>query len=194
MANIPEIREACDVCEEKGNKKLVLLQCTTNYPASYDAINLKAMDTLRDKFGYLAGFSDHSLGIHIAPAAVALGAKVIEKHFTLNRKLKGPDHPFAIEPSELRLMVKHIRDVESASGCGVKNGPTQEELENFRIARRSIHAKIDIPKGIKLTSNMILVKRPGYGIKPNLLNKVIGRVAVRDIKADEWITQGMLND
>ncbi len=194
MANIQEIKEACDVCEKKSNKKLILLQCTTSYPAPYNSINLKAMDVLRSKFGYLSGLSDHSMGIHIAVAAAALGANVIEKHFTLSRKLKGPDHSFAMEPLEFRLMVKNVRDVESALGCGVKKGPLQVELENYRIARRSIHAKMDIPKGVKLTPDMLLVKRPGYGIKPNLIKKVIGRIAARNIKADEWITLGMLDD
>jgi sialic acid synthase SpsE len=190
MASVDEIKDACRVCEESGNRKLVLLQCTTSYPAGYDTLNLRAMDTLRRQFGYVTGLSDHSLGIHIPVAAVALGAKVIEKHFTLSRKLKGPDHSFAVEPLELRTMVEYIRDTELALGKGKKTGPIVEERENYRIGRRSIHAKIDIPKGAKLTSDILLVKRPAYGIKPNLLKKVIGRIAVRDIKADEWITPG----
>lgn len=193
MASIQEIKEACDVCKKNGNKQLILLQCTTSYPSSYDSVNLKAMDTLRNEFGYFIGLSDHSLGIHIAIAAVAMGAKVIEKHFTISRKLKGPDHPFAIEPTELSMMVKYIRDVESALGNGEKTGPLNDELENYRIARRSIHAKINIPKGVKLTAEMLLVKRPGYGLKPNLLNKIIGMTVASDIKADEWITPEMLD-
>jgi N-acetylneuraminate synthase/N,N'-diacetyllegionaminate synthase len=150
------------------------------------------MRTIGDSFGVITGLSDHTLGIHISIAAVARGAKVIEKHFTLSRKLKGPDHPFAVEPDELKEMVRQIRDVEKALGDGKKLGPKPEELENFEKARRSIHAKVNIPKGTKITKDMLIIKRPGYGIKPKFINIIVGREAKKDIEEDEWITWEMI--
>jgi N,N'-diacetyllegionaminate synthase len=192
MANAEEIKDACRVCEKNGNRKLIILQCTTNYPAKFSSLNLKAIESLRNQFRYVTGLSDHSLGIHIPLAAVALGAKVIEKHFTLNRRLKGPDHHFAIEPDELKVMVKQIRDVERSLGNGKKLGPSVEEMENFKIARRSVHAKVGIPKGGTITKDKLAVKRPGYGIKPKFIGTIIGKTAKRDIAMDEWITQRMV--
>ena len=136
-------------------------------------MNLRAMETLKKAFpNTVVGLSDHTMGIHISVAAVAMGAKVIEKHFTLSRKMEGPDHPFAIEPDELKEMVRQIRDVEAALGDGQKTGPCPEEMENYRIGRRSIHARIDIPKGTLITQEMLIVKRPGLGIHPRFLDKL----------------------
>jgi len=166
----------------------VFLQCASVYPAPPEIMNLRSMKTIKDSFGVITGLSDHTLGIYISVAAVAMGAKVIEKHFTLSRKLKGPDHPFAIEPDELKEMVKEIRDVEKALGNGKKLGPSVQELENYKKARRSIHAKINIPKGTRITKDMLIIKRPGYGIKPKFINIVIGREARENIEEDQWIT------
>jgi len=192
LANMEEIEDAYLTYTKTGNNKLIFLQCASVYPATPELINLRSMEAISKTFGVITGLSDHTLGTHISVAAVAMGAKVIEKHFTLSRKLKGPDHPFAIEPNELKEMVKQIRDVEKALGDGKKLGYKPEELENFEKARRSIHAKVKIPKGTKITKDMIIIKRPGYGIKPKFIDIIIGREAKRDIEEDEWITWEMI--
>jgi N-acetylneuraminate synthase/N,N'-diacetyllegionaminate synthase len=192
LANMEEIEDAFLTFTKTGNDKLVFLQCASVYPATPDLINLKSMDTMAKSFDVIVGLSDHSLGIHISVAAVAMGAKVIEKHFTISRKLKGPDHPFALEPDELKEMIKQIRDVEKALGDGKKLGPHPEELENFEKARRSIHARVNIPKGTKITKDMLIIKRPGYGIKPKFIDLIIGREAKKNIEEDEWITWEMI--
>jgi N-acetylneuraminate synthase/N,N'-diacetyllegionaminate synthase len=151
------------------------------------------METIRRAFGVPTGLSDHTLGIHISVSAVAMGAAVIEKHFTMDRSMSGPDHPFAIEPRELKEMVRQIREVESALGNGFKRGPSPEETEAYGLARRSVHAVLEIPKGTKITEDMLIRKRPGYGIRPKYLNWIIGRRAARDITADSWITLDMLD-
>ena len=188
LANMGEIEDAYLTYTKTGNDKLVFLQCASVYPAPPEIMNLRSMKTIGDSFGVITGLSDHTLGIYISVAAVAMGAKVIEKHFTLSRKLKGPDHPFAIEPDELKEMVKEIRDVEKALGNGKKLGPSAQELENYKKARRSIHAKVNIPKGTRITNDMLIIKRPGYGIKPKFINIVIGREARKNIEEDQWIT------
>jgi N-acetylneuraminate synthase/N,N'-diacetyllegionaminate synthase len=192
LANMEEIEDAYITYTKAGNNDLIFLQCASVYPAPPELINLRSMKTIADSFGVITGLSDHSIGIHIPVAAVAMGAKLIEKHFTLSRKLKGPDHPFAVEPDELKEMIKQIRDVEKALGDGKKLGPKATELENFEKARRSIHAKVNIPKGTKITKDMLIIKRPGYGIKPKFIDVVIGREAKKDIEEDEWITWEMI--
>jgi N-acetylneuraminate synthase/N,N'-diacetyllegionaminate synthase len=147
---------------------------------------------MRTAFKVPVGFSDHTLGIHIPIAAVTTGACVIEKHFTLDRTLPGPDHSFAIEPNELKEMVRCIREVEKAKGSGIKEKSELESEEMYVKARRSIHAKVYIPKGTKLKRDMLIIKRPGYGIPPKFLELVIGREAKKDIKEDEWITWVMI--
>ena len=193
MASLGEIQEAVTAIEKTGNKDIVLLQCASKYPAEPAIMNLRAIFTLQKAFPEaVIGLSDHTTGIHISVAAVAMGAKVIEKHFTLSREMEGPDHPFAIEPDELKQMVKQIRDVEVALGDGRKTGPSPEEMENYRLVRRSIHARVDIPKGASVTPDMLIVKRPGLGIHPRFLDIVAGREATRNIEADEWITWEMI--
>ncbi len=192
LANMEEIEDAFLAYTATGNHKIVFLQCASVYPAPPEIMNLRSMKTIRDAFGVITGLSDHTLGIHISVAAVAMGAKVIEKHFTLSRKLKGPDHAFAIEPDELKEMVREIRDVEKALGDGKKLGPSLHELENYEKARRSIHARVDIPRGTKITADMLVVKRPGYGIKPKFISVIVGREAKMDIEADQWITWEMI--
>jgi N-acetylneuraminate synthase/N,N'-diacetyllegionaminate synthase len=192
LATYEDIADAVGACAAAGNGDVVLLQCASLYPAPPARMNLRAMATMRQAFGLPVGLSDHSLGIHVATAAVALGAAVVEKHFTLDRSLPGPDHPFAIEPGELRDMVRQIRDVEAALGDGRKLGPAPEELEMHEKARRSLVAARDIPRGTPIDRSMIAVKRPGFGIRPKLAPLVVGRVAKVDIAEDTVLTWEML--
>ena len=192
LATYEDIHDAVETCRHAGNHDLVLLQCASLYPAPPARINLRAMDTLRRAFGVPVGLSDHTLGIHVAGAAVALGACVLEKHFTLSRTLPGPDHPFAIEPPELKEMVRQIREIEAALGDGMKLGPAPEELEMHQKARRSLVAARNIPTGSRIARDMIAIKRPGFGIKPKLLDLVIGRVASVDIEEDTVLTWDMM--
>ena len=192
MADWMEIQRAVNVCREEGNEKIVLLQCTSLYPAPERLSNLRAMQTMREAFGVLSGYSDHTEGGHICLASVALGACVIEKHFTLDKTLPGPDHPFAIEPGPLKEMVSCIRSIEAAMGSGAKAGPNVEEYEMFEKGRRSIHARARIAKGEVITEDLIIVKRPGMGISPHMANVVVGRVAATDIEEDQWITWEMI--
>jgi N-acetylneuraminate synthase/N,N'-diacetyllegionaminate synthase len=187
-----EIEDAILACRDAGNDDIVLLQCASMYPSSPDIMNLNAMKTMQQAFGVHTGLSDHTRGIHISVAAAALGARVIEKHVTLNRSLEGPDHPFAIEPNELAELVKQIRDVELAMGSGFKKGPSEKELEYYEIGRRSIHAAADISEGEIITKEMLCSKRPGYGIRPKFMDLVVGRRAKRKIMAEEWITWEMV--
>jgi len=191
MASIEEIEEAIDAIKSQGNDKIILLHCNSMYPAPVDIVNLNAIKTMQSAFQIPIGFSDHTLGIHIPISAVVVGAKVIEKHITLDRKMKGPDHNFAIEPDELKQMVQNIRDVEKALGTGIKN-VSKEEKEMYEKGRRSIIALENIPKGTKITREMLIVKRPGYGIKPKFIDNVIGKIAKKVIKADDWLTWDLI--
>lgn len=192
MANLGEIEDVINAIKSIGIEKIILLHCNSLYPTPTEIVNLKAMETMKNAFKIPIGFSDHTLGIHIPIAAVAMGACVIEKHFTLDRTLPGPDHSFAIEPDELKEMVRFIRDVENAQGEGIKEKSELESEEMYIKARRSIHAKVDIPKGVKITRGMLIIKRPGYGIKPKFIDLVMGRETKKDIKEDEWITWDMI--
>jgi sialic acid synthase SpsE len=192
MADWMEIQRAVDACTAEGNDRIVLLQCTSLYPAPAELSNLRAMRSMRAAFSTLAGYSDHTEGDHVCLAAVALGACVVEKHFTLDRTLPGPDHPFAIEPAALREMMKRLRDVESALGDGAKAGPRPQEEEMFEKGRRSIHARCAIRAGERITAAMLVAKRPGLGIPPHLSSQVVGRVARQDIEEDQWITWDMI--
>lgn len=191
MASLGEIEEAVDTVRSAGNDNIALLHCNTCYPSPVHIVNLKAMETLSNAFRLPTGFSDHTLGWHISAAAAAMGACVIEKHFTLNREQEGPDHGFSIEPDELRLMVQYIRDIEKAMGDGVKR-VSKEELENYEKGRRSLIAKVDIAKGTVITEGMVTAKRPGYGIKPKYFDMVIGRTAKIDIYEDDILMWDML--
>jgi len=187
MSTLKEVREAVRVIYSAGNKKVSLLHCTSNYPARYGDVNLKAMETLREIFKVPVGYSDHTLGIEMAVAAVAMGARVIEKHFTLNNNFKGPDHKVSLEPKEFKQMVQAIRKTETAMGDGIKR-PRGSELEVAKVARKSIVAACNIPEGVIITKAMLTVKRPGTGLKPRFLNKVIGRKAKFDIPKDELLS------
>jgi N,N'-diacetyllegionaminate synthase len=192
LATYEDIHDAVETCRRAGNRDVVLLQCASLYPAPPARINLRAMETMRRAFGVPVGLSDHTLGIHVAGAAVAMGACMVEKHFTLSRTLPGPDHPFAIEPAELKAMVKQIRDIEAALGDGRKVGPAPEEEEMHQKARRSLIAARAIPKGTRIERDMIAVKRPGFGIRPKLIDLVVGRVSKADIEEDTVLTWEML--
>lgn len=187
MANLGEIEEAVDVCRKVGNDNISLLHCNTAYPTPIDIVNLRAMGTIGTAFKLPVGFSDHTLGWHISLAAVAQGAKIIEKHFTLDSTQEGPDHNFAIEPDNLKVMISNIRDVESAIGDGIKK-VCKAELESYEKGRRSIIAACDISKDTKLKRDMLVIKRPGYGIKPNLIDIVSNRTAKQNIAKDDVIT------
>ena len=192
LADWMDIQRAVDTCRACGNEKIVLLQCTSLYPAPSELSNLKAMDSMRAAFNVLTGYSDHTLGGVVSLGAVARGACVIEKHFTLDHGLPGPDHSFAMEPAEFAKMVSDIREIESALGDGVKNGPRNEEAEMAEKVRRSLHAARDIEEGEDISADMLVIKRPGLGLPPFLSPHIVGRKARRRIKADEWITWDMM--
>lgn len=191
LANMEEIQDAYITCRNAGNEQIVFLQCASVYPAPAHIINLRSMETIRRAFGTVVGLSDHTPGVHVSVAAVAMGASVVEKHFTLDRSMEGPDHPFAIEPGELKELVRQIRDVESAMGDGRKLGPSEEEMEFYEKGRRSLHASCDIPAGTVITEEMLTCKRPGYGIFSKHKKNVIGRTAKNDIEKDQWLLWGM---
>ena len=192
MSSLGDIEDALDCIRSTGNDQIALLHCNSLYPTPTEVVNLKAMNTMREAFKLPVGFSDHTLGFHISLAATAMGASIIEKHFTLDRSLLGPDHSFAIEPDELKKLVSHIRDIDAAKGDGIKQRSSLEDAEVYQKARRSIIARCDIPAGKVITNDMIIIKRPGYGIAPKFLDVVVGRIARIDIKEDEWITWEMV--
>tara|TARA_A100001388_G_scaffold276215_1_gene263369 strand:+ start:2816 stop:3847 length:1032 start_codon:yes stop_codon:yes gene_type:complete len=188
MANLAEIESAIEVLELSGTDRgqITILHCTTEYPAPMNEVNLKAMSSISTAFGLSVGYSDHTKGIEVAISAVALGAKVIEKHLTLDRTLPGPDHLSSLEPIEFKEMVDAIRNIEVALGDGIKR-PTESEKINKLVARKSIVAAKNINKGDLLTKENITTKRPGYGISPMEWENVIGKYALKDFKANELI-------
>jgi sialic acid synthase SpsE len=192
MATMAEIESAVNICRRNNNEQIVILQCTSIYPAPARLSNLKAMSTIANAFDVIVGYSDHILGDHVACAAVAMGAKVIEKHYTLSRQLPGPDHSFAIEPNELKEMVMKIKEIEASIGDGIKSGPREEEMEFYKNARRSLIASRSIKKGEIISGDDIIIKRPGYGIHPSLVHNIIGRVAKKDINYDDPITWDLI--
>jgi len=187
-SNLKEIDAALVELTNAGAKldKITVLHCTSAYPARMSEVNLNAMLNISKEFSVKVGYSDHTLGIEVAIAAAALGATVIEKHFTLNKNMKGPDHMASLEPCELNEMVRSIRNIEVALGNGVKL-PTQGELENIEVIRKSIVAKIAVRKGEVFTSENLTCKRPWHGISPMNWDKVVGQVAKRDYAPDEMI-------
>lgn len=187
LSTLDEIGEAIRVMEEKGVEDIVLLHCVTSYPAKAEDVNLRVMDFLKRSFGCPVGFSDHTLGISIPIAATALGAVLIEKHFTLDKKMSGPDHRASLEPDEFKQMVTAIRDVEKAMGDGIKR-LTKGEEQIKKAARRSVVARVKIQKGTVIRENMLDLKRPGTGLEPKDLSKILGKKAKKDILADELIT------
>jgi N-acetylneuraminate synthase/N,N'-diacetyllegionaminate synthase len=191
MANIGDIEDALKTVYSTGNENVALLHCNIGYPPPMDTINLRAIQTMKKAFDVPIGYSDHTMSVTIPSVAVSVGACLIEKHFTLDRSMQGPDHPFALEPKELKEMVRNIRDVELALGDGKKQR-SEEEEEMYRIGRRSIVAAQDIPKGTAISEEMLTIKRPGFGIKPKFLEILVGRSAKVDIEEDDIITWDMI--
>ena len=186
MCEPDEILAAINVLEKNGSGEITLLHCNTEYPTPLKDVNLYAMRTMKKMFGKKVGYSDHTKGIEVPVAAVALGACVIEKHFTLDKNIPGPDHKASLEPDELGRMVKNIRNIEIALGDGVKR-VSESERKNIAIARKSIVARRNIQEGEILTEENLAVKRPGTGINPMQWMEVLGTRAVRDFKEDELI-------
>lgn len=186
MSDLCEVKDALNTLISNGASDIKLLHCNTEYPTPFEDVNLCAIQTLRDEFECEVGYSDHTTGIEVALAAVAMGAVVIEKHFTLDRKMEGPDHKASLEPNELKEMVRSIRNIEKAMGNGKKH-PSPSEMKNIEVARKSIVAKRKIFKGEELSSENICTKRPGTGINPMRWNEVIGTKAIKNFNEDEQI-------
>ena len=184
MCNIADIYEAVEVAKGAGNQDVALLHCTALYPTKPEDVNLSAMDTLRTVFGLPVGYSDHTLGIGVSIAAAARGACIIEKHFTLSKKLKGPDHFYALEPDELKKMVEAVREAEKCFGSSIKEILPEEK----KYARReSLVAKKDISKNANLTKDMFLSSRPAGGIQSRFLNVIIGQKTKKNIRKGDLI-------
>ena len=188
MSNLEEIDEALKILISSGTKKenITVLHANTMYPTPMEDVNLNAMKTISDVFDIEIGYSDHTLGIEVDIAAVAMGAKIIEKHFTLDREMEGPDHKASLEPFELKSMVDAIRNIEKAMGDGIKR-PTKSEKPNIDIARKSIVTIKSIAKGDRFTEKNVAVKRPGTGLSPMKWDSIVGTTAERDYKLDELL-------
>ena len=188
MADLGEIEDALDVLAESGTllENITVLHCNTEYPTPFEDVNLRAMLTIGHAFGVAVGYSDHTPGSEVAVAAVALGAAVLEKHFTLDRNLPGPDHKASLEPDELKAMVQAIRNIEKALGNGIKR-PSPSEVKNKSIARKSLVATQPIKKGELFSADNITAKRPGVGISPMRWDEVLGQVAQKDYEKDDLI-------
>ena len=186
MSTLAQVAIAYDTLLKAGAPTVSLLHCTTNYPCPYDEVNLRAMQTLKDAFKCQVGYSDHTMGTEIPVAAVAMGAEIIEKHFTLDRTMEGPDHKASLEPAELKMMVEQIRHIEVAMGDGIKR-PNKSEAENAKVVQKSILANRPIKKGEVLKEEMLVAKRAGKGISASLWDNVIGAYAIKDFDIDEPI-------
>lgn len=188
MATLREVEDAFDILVKSGTKKrdIVIMHCNTEYPTPFKDVNLMAMVAIKNALGVQVGYSDHTLGIEVAIAAVALGATVIEKHFTLDKRMQGPDHEASLDPEELRQLVISIRDIEKALGLGAKN-PSSSEAGNMGCVRKSIVAARDIKRGEVFNHNNLAVKRPGLGISPMDWDKIVGKRAKIDFYQDEPI-------
>lgn len=191
MSTLGEIEDALDAIRSEGNEQIVLMHCTSNYPTNEEDVNLRAMNTMMTAFQLPTGYSDHTMGTAVSIAAVARGAVIIEKHFTLDRSLPGPDHSASLEPKELKELVDGIRAVERALGSPIKR-PNPSELEVKHVAQKSVVAAKEIKKGTIITEDMLTVKRPGGGIKPKHLELVVGREAKVDINEDSIISIDMI--
>ncbi|KHD15805.1 N-acetylneuraminate synthase [Clostridium butyricum] len=186
MSTLQEIRNAVKVLRDTGTSDISILHCNTEYPTPIEDVNLNVINTLKEEFKLNVGYSDHTLGIEIPIAAAAIGADVIEKHFTLNRNMQGPDHKASLEPEELKNMIKSIRNIEKAMGSGKKE-VSKSEAKNLNIARKSIVANCLIKKGEIFSESNLTCKRPGNGISPMRWNEIIGKAAERDFNEDELI-------
>lgn len=186
MSTLGDIEKALEILRTSGTTDITILHCNTEYPTPIGDVNLKAMNTIRDAFKVEIGYSDHTLGIEVPIAAVALGATVIEKHFTLDKTMEGPDHRASLEPEELKEMVRCIRSIEQALGDGIKK-LTESESKNINIARKSIVANKYIKKDEIFTEDNLTIKRPGDGISPMQWDEIIGRESKKEFKEDELI-------
>ena len=188
MSTLKEIEEALIILTSAGTSKenITILHANTMYPTPMEDVNLRAMQTIQDKFGVAVGYSDHTLGIEVDIAAVAMGATIIEKHFTLDKTMDGPDHKSSISPEELKAMVSSIRNIEKALGSSIKK-PSRSEKPNITMARKSIVASKSIKKGELFTEKNITIKRPGTGISPMKWDSILGKVAERDYKIDDFL-------
>ena len=188
MSNLDEVKSALDILINSGTKKenITVLHANTEYPTPMEDVNLKAMTTIGNELKVNFGYSDHTLGIEVDIAAVAIGASCVEKHFTLNRNMEGPDHKASLEPQELKAMVTAIRNIELALGSDIKN-PSTSEIKNIKIVRKSIVAKTKIKKGDTINENNVTVKRPGNGISPMKWDEIMDTKATKDYKEDEPI-------
>ena len=188
MSSLLEVANAIKILNKEGTSKnkITVLHCSSEYPTPFENVNLKAMNTIKHRLGVKVGYSDHSLGYIVPIAAVAVGAAVIEKHFTLNKKNKGPDHKASLNPAELKEMIKKIRSTEKALGSYIKK-PSKGELKNIKVVRKSIFAKMEIKKGDIFSNQNISTKRPAVGISPKNWNKVIGKKSKRNFKVDQPI-------
>lgn len=191
LATLGEVEESLAVVRSTSDVPVALFHCGSQYPLDYGDVNLRAIDTMQHALGVPVGYSDHTLGITVPIAAVARGAHLIEKHYTLSRQMTGPDHGFALEPGELAQMIKMIRQVEAALGSPIKN-PSQGELIQLEKVRRSLFAKVRIPKGAILEEDMLAILRPGVGLAPKYRDVVVGHRASRDIEAHEPISWDMI--
>jgi N-acetylneuraminate synthase len=191
MSDLAEVQAAVDTIRAAGGRDLALLHCVSCYPAAPADVNLRAMDTLAERFSLPVGFSDHTLGLDVAVAAVARGACVLEKHLTLDRRGRGPDHAASLEPDEFAALVRSVRQVEAALGHGRKE-PAAAERDVARVARRSLVAAHDIPEGAAVTADAVTALRPGTGLSPALLPSVLGRRARRRIPAGTLLSLDML--
>ncbi|MBA4291719.1 N-acetylneuraminate synthase [bacterium] len=191
MATLEEVHQAVEVIRSVGNTQIQLLHCVSDYPADPATANLRAMQVMRERFQVPVGLSDHTLGIHIPIAAVAMGASCIEKHFTLDKSLPGPDHQASLNPEELHQMVKQIREVESAFGSGIKQ-PTDAERQTALIARRSVVLAQDLPAGHLLSSNDLLLRRPGTGLPPRELPFLVNRKLKSSLPKDHILQESDL--
>lgn len=186
-ATFEDIDRAVKWCNEEGNNQLILLHCTATYPAKYDSMNLNCISSMKERYDHVIGLSDHNTENITAIAAIALGAKVIEKHFTLDKKAKGPDHHFALDPDGLKQLCSWVKKTEISLGDGVKK-ITECEKEGFRIANRSIHVNKNLNVGDVIQASDIIIKRPSLGISPKNLNDIIGKKVKKEIKEDMWLT------
>lgn len=186
MSTLGQVEEAVHAVWTEGHRKLILLHCVSSYPTNPKDCNLRSMETMRQAFRVPVGFSDHTHGWDVAIAAVALGAQVIEKHLTVDKSLPGPDHQVSLNPVEFRLMVSALRRAESSLGDGVKR-PMPAEMNTIEVARKSIVAAVRIPKGVAISKGMLAIKRPGTGIPPAFIDRLIGRQARRVIRQDDLV-------
>ena len=191
-SGLDDIERAIDNLEKNGCKDYALLHCVSQYPARFEDINLRCINTLRGAFDCVVGFSDHTTDFLSSTLAASLGASIIEKHITLDKACDGPDHPFSLEPNELKQFVQAIRDTETILGSSVKKVRKSEE-ENHRIGRRSLIAALDIKKGETITADKLVVRRPALGLHPKYFDLIVGKIAKKDIPKDKWITWDCLS-